>query len=61
MVGVRDRRRRVRGIVLRAVAIVAIVVISWIFFKESLCWVQIAGIVLVIAGVGLLELGGKHA
>ena len=44
-----------------AFAIVAIVVISWIFFKESLCWVQIAGIVLVIAGVGLLELGGKHA
>ncbi|WP_223694780.1 DMT family transporter [Leifsonia poae] len=44
-----------------AVGVVAIVLISWVFFKESLTWVQIAGIVLVIGGVGLLELGGKHS
>jgi small multidrug resistance pump len=44
-----------------AVGVVAIVLISWVFFKESLSWVQIAGIGLVIVGVGLLELGGTHA
>ncbi len=43
-----------------AVGVVAIVAISWIFFKESLTWVQIVGIVLVIGGVGLLELGGPR-
>lgn len=43
-----------------AVGVVAIVIISWVFFKESLTWVQIAGIVLVIGGVGLLELGGAR-
>ena len=44
-----------------AVGVVAIVLISWVFFKESLTWVQIAGIALVILGVGLLELGGRPA
>ena len=44
-----------------AVGVAAIAVISWVFFKEPLTWVQIAGLVLVIGGVGLLELGGKHA
>ncbi|WP_426515946.1 DMT family transporter [Diaminobutyricibacter sp. McL0618] len=44
-----------------AVGVVLIVLISWVFFHESLTWVQLVGIVLVIAGVGLLELGGKHA
>ena len=43
-----------------AVGVVAIVAISWIFFKESLTWVQLVGIVLVIGGVGLLELGGSR-
>jgi small multidrug resistance pump len=43
-----------------AVGVVLIVLISWLFFHESLTWIQVAGIVLVIAGVGLLELGGKH-
>ena len=40
--------------------VVLVVVISWLVFHESLTWMQIAGIVLVIGGVGLLELGGKH-
>ncbi|GAB3118538.1 SMR family transporter [Glaciibacter psychrotolerans] len=43
-----------------AVGVVAIVIVSWLLFKESLSWVQIVGLALVISGVGLLELGGKH-
>jgi small multidrug resistance pump len=43
-----------------AVGVALIALISWVFFKESLTWVQVIGIVFVIAGVGLLELGGKH-
>jgi len=43
-----------------AVGVAAIAIISWVFFKESLTWVQIAGLVLVIGGVGLLELGARH-
>jgi small multidrug resistance pump len=42
------------------VGVVVVVVISWLLFKESLTWMQIAGMALVIVGVGLLELGGKH-
>ena len=42
------------------VGIVLVAIISWVVFKESLTWMQIAGMVLVIAGVTLLELGGKH-
>ena len=42
------------------VGVVLVVVISWLVFHESLTWMQIVGIVLVIGGVGLLELGGKH-
>jgi small multidrug resistance pump len=43
-----------------AIGVAAIAIISWVFFKESLSWVQIAGLVLVIGGVGLLELGAKQ-
>ncbi|MEO7123121.1 MAG: multidrug efflux SMR transporter [Lacisediminihabitans sp.] len=43
-----------------AVGVVVIVLISWLFFNESLSWVQIIGLVLVIGGVGLLELGGQR-
>ncbi len=43
-----------------AVGVAAIAIISWVFFKEPLTWVQITGLVLVIGGVGLLELGGRH-
>jgi small multidrug resistance pump len=39
------------------VGVVAVAVISWLVFHESLTWQQIIGMVLVIGGVGLLELG----
>jgi small multidrug resistance pump len=41
------------------IGVVLVVIISWLLFGESLSLLQIAGIVLVIGGVGLLELGGK--
>jgi small multidrug resistance pump len=37
--------------------VVVVAVISWLVFHESLTWQQIVGMVLVIAGVGLLEFG----
>lgn len=40
-----------------AVGVVLVVIVSWLFFSEGLTWLQAGGIVLVIAGVGLLELG----
>jgi small multidrug resistance pump len=41
--------------------VVAVAIISWVVFHESLTWQQIVGMVLVIGGVGLLELGAaKH-
>jgi small multidrug resistance pump len=40
--------------------VVVVAVISWLVFHESLTWQQIVGMVLVIGGVGLLELGGRH-
>ena len=42
------------------VGVVLVAIISWLAFGELLTWQQIAGIVLVVAGVALLELGGKH-
>ncbi|TIH38714.1 DMT family transporter [Subtercola vilae] len=42
------------------VGVVAVTIISWLVFKEFLSWMQIGGIVLVIGGVLLLELGAKH-
>jgi small multidrug resistance pump len=42
------------------VGVIAVAIISWVVFHESLTWPQIAGMVLVIGGVGLLELGGRH-
>ena len=42
------------------IGVVLVAVISWLVFKESLTWMQVAGMVLVVAGVTLLELGGKH-
>lgn len=43
------------------IGVVLVAIISWVVFHESLTWAQVAGMVLVIAGVTLLELGGKHA
>jgi small multidrug resistance pump len=42
------------------VGVVAVAVISWAVFGESLSWVQVGGMVLVAAGVALVELGGRH-
>jgi small multidrug resistance pump len=42
------------------VGVIAVAIISWVVFHESLTLLQILGMVLVIGGVGLLELGGKH-
>jgi small multidrug resistance pump len=42
------------------VGVVAVAVISWLVFHEALSWQQIVGMILVIGGVGLLELGGRH-
>ena len=41
------------------VGVVLVVIVSWLAFKEGLTWQQLAGMVLVIAGVILLETGGK--
>lgn len=41
--------------------VVAVAIISWLAFGELLTWQQIVGMGLVVAGVVLLELGGKHA
>jgi small multidrug resistance pump len=43
------------------VGVVLVAVISWIVFHETLTWQQLAGMVLVVGGVVLLEAGGKHA
>jgi small multidrug resistance pump len=42
------------------VGVVLVALISWLVFRETLTLVQLAGIVLVIGGVTLLELGGRH-
>jgi small multidrug resistance pump len=41
--------------------VVLVAVISWIVFHETLTWQQLVGMVLVIGGVVLLELGAKPA
>ncbi|MBB6121854.1 DMT family transporter [Nocardiopsis algeriensis] len=43
-----------------AVGIALVAVIGTVFFGESLTWVQVGGIALVIAGVMALEMGGRH-
>ena len=42
------------------IGVVAVALISWIAFGESLTWTQILGMALVGLGVVLLEVGGKH-
>ena len=42
------------------VGVVLVAAISWLVFHETLTWMQLAGMALVVAGVTLLELGGKH-
>ncbi|PDP87051.1 QacE family quaternary ammonium compound efflux SMR transporter [Glycomyces fuscus] len=43
-----------------AVGIALVAVIGTVLFGESLTWVQVGGIALIIAGVMALELGGRH-
>lgn len=40
--------------------VVLVAVVSWLVFKESLTLLQIIGMGLVIGGVVLLEVGGRH-
>ena len=42
------------------IGVVLVAIISWVFFNESLTWLQILGMALVIAGAVLLELGASH-
>ncbi|GAA0959542.1 DMT family transporter [Frigoribacterium faeni] len=42
------------------IGVVLVALISWLIFKEPLTLVQLGGIVLVIGGVTMLELGGRH-
>ncbi len=42
------------------VGVVLVAIISWLAFKESLTWQQLVGIALVVGGVVLLEVGGRH-
>ncbi|TDQ52467.1 DMT family transporter [Actinorugispora endophytica] len=43
-----------------ALGVTLVAVIGALFLGDTLTWVQVAGIVLVIAGVAALELGGAH-
>ncbi|NKY96104.1 DMT family transporter [Nocardiopsis alborubida] len=43
-----------------AAGIALVAVIGTLLFGESLTWVQVGGIALIIAGVMALELGGRH-
>ncbi len=43
-----------------AVGIALVAVIGTLLFGESLTWIQVGGIALIIAGVMALELGGRH-
>jgi small multidrug resistance pump len=42
------------------VGVILVAVISWVVFGESLTWMQVLGMLLVAAGVVLLEAGAKH-
>ena len=43
-----------------AAGVAIIAIIGAVFLGESMTWVQVGGIALVIAGVLALELGGRH-
>ena len=42
------------------IGVVAVAIISWVVFGETLTWVQMGGMALVAAGVALVELGAKR-
>lgn len=43
-----------------ALGVTLVAVIGAVFLGDTLTWAQVVGIVLVIAGVAVLELGGAH-
>lgn len=43
-----------------AAGVALVAVIGAVFLGESLTWIQVGGIALVIAGVMALEMGGQH-
>ena len=43
------------------VGVVLVAIISWLVFGEMLTWPQLVGMGLVVGGVVLLEVGGRHA
>jgi len=43
------------------VGVVLVAIISWLVFHEPLTLVQVLGMALIVAGVTMLELGGKHS
>lgn len=43
-----------------ALGVALVAMISWLVFKEPLTLVQIGGLAMVLGGVLLLELGGRH-
>lgn len=43
-----------------AIGVALVAIIGAVFLGESLTWVQVGGIALVIAGVMALEMGGQH-
>ena len=42
------------------IGVVLVALISWLAFHESLTWLQVVGMGLVVAGAILLELGAEH-
>ena len=42
------------------IGVVLVAIVSWLVFGESLTLLQLGGMVLVIGGVTMLELGGRH-
>ena len=42
------------------IGVVLVAIISWLVFHESLTWVQVLGMALVVAGAVLLEVGARQ-
>ncbi len=42
------------------IGVVLVAIISWVVFHESLTWVQVLGMALVVTGAVLLEVGAVH-
>lgn len=42
------------------IGVVLVAIVSWLAFGETLTLLQLVGMALVVGGVALLELGGRH-